>query len=117
MKKTVSLGLILLFLIVTVGFAGCTGSDPIVGSWEESKLGEKVVFNADHTVSLNIKGSVVSQAMTVPGTWTNEGDGVYTAIYTLGHTPSQVYTYQISKSGKSMTSGDGNQKETFIKGS
>jgi len=112
MKKTVSLGLVLLCLIVTVGFAGCTGSDPIVGSWEESKSGDKVVFNADHTVILKMKGSL---GVTVPGTWTNEGDGVYTAIYTLGSSPSQVYTYQISKGGKSMTSGSGNQQETYVK--
>ena len=109
MKKTVSLGLILLCLIVAVGFAGCIGSDPIVGSWEERLSGVKAVFNADHTATMNVMG------ITVPGKWDNQGNGEYTITYTAGGSASPAYTCKISNNGKTMTLGFGIYQQTLTK--
>lgn len=114
MKKTVSLGLILISLIITLCFSGCIGSDPIVGSWEESRTGAKIVFNADNTATVNIKGSALKAEMNIPAEWDNKGDGLYTITYGSGSSAA-TYTLQMSKNGKTMTSGFGYLQETYIK--
>ena len=109
MKKSVSSGSILIFLIIGVYFAGCMGSDSIVGSWEESKTNARLEFNADNTATLKIMG------LTIAGKWTNQGDGLYTLTYTSGPSAGQTVTMQMSKNGKTMSSGIGYLQETYTK--
>ena len=109
MIKTISLVFILLSLVTVVGFAGCIGSDPIVGSWEESRTNAEIVFNADNTATVNIMG------LTLSGKWANQGNGLYTLIYNSGPSVGQAVTMQMSKNGKTMTSGLGYLQETYTK--
>ena len=107
MKKTGILGLVLVYLLIATGFAGCIGSDPVVGTWSSDTLGAKMVFNADKTVTV----SVPSMGVATQGKWENMGNGQYTVIYPTG----AAYTTQISKDGKTMTSGSGYLTETYVK--
>jgi hypothetical protein len=108
MKKICLLGLMFVCLFVAVGFSGCIGSDPIVGTWSERTLGATIVFNADKTFTANIPTMGISMG----GKWANQGNGQYSMIYPA---TGQSYTCQMSSDGKTMTSGYGYLTETYIK--
>ena len=101
--------LMLVCLSAAAGFAGCIGSDPIVGTWETHNLGiaGTMVFKSDHTMTANIP----SMGITVSGKWESQGNGQYIVTYTTG----QSYTCQIGSGGKTMTSGYGALQEIYTK--
>jgi hypothetical protein len=107
MKNTVFSGLIFVCLLISVGFAGCIGSDPIVGTWQENTIGATIAFNSDHTVTI----SMPTLGYAVTGKWVSQGNGVYVITSTTG----QSITCQMSGDGKTMTSGYGYLQETYTK--
>jgi len=96
--KKILIAAVLAVLLVSVGAAGCIGSQPIVGDWLVSGTEIPVVFHDDGTGTMTIP--LFGIISTVPMTWEKVGEKTYkltgtSALFNAG-------TYTLSADGKSL---------------
>ncbi len=96
--KKILIAALLPVLLVSVGAAGCIGSEPIVGDWFVSGTEIPVVFNDNGTGILTF--SILGITSAVPMTW----EKIEETTYKLTGT-SELFnagTYILSADGKSL---------------
>jgi hypothetical protein len=96
--KKILIAAVLAVLLVSVGAAGCIGSEPIVGDWFVSGTEIPVVFNDNGTGAMTI--SFFGITSTVPLTWEKIEEKTFTITGT-----SELFnagTYTLSADEKSL---------------
>jgi len=96
--KKILIAAVLAVLLVSVGAAGCIGSEPIVGDWLVSGTEIPVVFNDDGTGTLTI--SFFGITSSIPLTWEKVDEKTFKITGT-----SEAFnagTYTVSDDGKSL---------------
>ncbi|MDO9523092.1 MAG: hypothetical protein Q7J08_05185 [Methanocorpusculum sp.] len=96
--KKILIAAVLAVLLVSVGAAGCIGSEPIVGDWLVSGTEIPVVFHDDGTGTLTLY--LFGVISTVPLAWEKVEEKTYkitgtSALFNAG-------TYTVSADGKSL---------------
>ncbi len=97
--KKILIAAVFAVLFVSVGAAGCIGSEPIVGDWLISGTEIPVVFNDDGTGSLTF--SIFGITSTVPLSWEKVEENTYKISGT-----SELFnagTYKVSADEKALT--------------